>query len=729
MATAAEQIFQSIFSGIDIMRYRLLAILIALFAFTSCAKDIVVLTGDIKGVVKDKDTGALISNCSVSITPGGDTLITGSSGSWGFAGLNPGQYTLTFTKAGYNDASCIVTVVTGKTTERDILLQSKGPFALSETTYDFGDYTMTKTFTCFNNSDTDTSYEIGNLPRWLTCDKIGGVVEAGSTDTFNLTVSRDNLDEGEYNHNVIIKYSGRQSGDVTLRVEVKKVTPRAPQLEIAPAATGVGKDCFTIEASVTAMGGSQITAYGFCWGKSKSSMSKTNNLGVMSELDSFKGTITNLEYNTTYYVKAYATNATGTGYSDVVTVTTQDMGSDKWDGSMASSFAGGKGTSASPYLIETGAQLVLMKQHSDKYFKLTQNINLDNRAWPAFDFSGSLDGDGFTISNLKVTRSDDNVGLFGLLSGTVKDLTISGVDIDTNADNVGALAGYCDYSGKVMDCTVILNSSSSIEGGNSVGGVVGVVDNGTVTRCTVKGDATKSQIIGDKYVGGLVGQFYDHQTPIEDCYVSVNVAGTEDVGGLIGLSFRLTIKSCSFVGSLEAENYVAGVIGEDCGDSELYGCKAEVEISVSGQYAAGLMNSDSVFSKKIVGSYAVGEIACDSSSAEPVGGLLTSSSAINATIDSCYSMVICNSTNFNGIWGHYYNETDASWIANCASIMEERHSSTTNCTSEGNNFSEFLQGCFSDYADYWNFGKTWTWEGKVNGQSRKVTCPRLAWEN
>lgn len=700
-----------------------------MFALASCAKDIVVLTGDIKGVVKDKDTGSLISNCEVSIMPGGDTLITGDNGSWGFAGLNPGEYTLTFKKAGYDDASCNVTVVTGKTTERDILLQSKGPFALSDTAYDFGDYTMTKTFTCFNNSDTDSTYEISNLPAWLTCNKQGGVVEAGSTDTFTLSVSREGLSEGEYNHNVIIGYSGRQDGEVTLRVRVERVMPKAPQLEIAPAATGVGKDCFTIEASVTAMGGSQITAYGFCWGKSESSMSDKNNLGVMSEMSSFKGTITNLEYNTTYYVKAYATNATGTGYSDVVAVTTQDMGSDKWDGSTASSFAGGKGTSANPYLIETGAQLVLMKKYSDKYFKLTQNINLDNKAWPVFDFSGSLDGDGFIISNLKITRIDDNVGLFGVLSGAVKNLTISGVNIDTNADNVGALAGYCDYSGKVMDCTVMLNSTSSIEGGNNVGGVVGLVENGTVTGCTVKGNTTKSQIIGRGCVGGLVGQFYDHQTPIEDCYVSVNVSGTEDVGGLIGLSYRLTIKRCSFVGSLEAENYVAGVIGEDCGDSDLYGCKAEVEISVSQAYAAGLMNCGSVFTQKIVGSYAVGEIACDSSSAEPVGGLLTSSSAVNATVDSCYSMVICNSENFNGIWGHYYDETNASWIANCASIMEERHSDTYNCTSDGDNFSEFLQGCYSDYADYWNFNKTWTWTGKVNGQSRSVICPRLAWED
>ena len=711
------------------MRYRFLALLIAMFALASCAKDIVVLTGDIKGVVKDKDTGSLISNCEVSIMPGGDTLITGDNGSWGFAGLNPGEYTLTFKKAGYDDASCNITVVTGKTTERDILLQSKGPFALSDTAYDFGDYTMTKTFTCFNNSDTDSTYEINNLPDWLTCNKQGGVVEAGSTDTFTLSVSREGLSEGEYNHNLIIGYSGRQDGEVTLRVRVEKVMPKAPQLEIAPAATGVGKDCFTIEASVTAMGGSQITAYGFCWGKSESSMSDKNNLGVMSEMSSFKGTITNLEYNTTYYVKAYATNATGTGYSDVVAVTTQDMGSDKWDGSTASSFAGGKGTSANPYLIETGAQLVLMKKYSDKYFKLTQNINLDNKAWPAFDFSGSLDGDGFIISNLKITRSDDNVGLFGVLSGTVRNLTISGVNIDTNADNVGALAGHCDYSGKVMDCTVMLNSASSIEGGNNVGGVVGLVENGTVTGCTVKGDTTKSQIIGRGYIGGLVGQFYDHQTPIEDCYVSVNVSGTEGVGGLIGVSYRLTIKRCSFVGSLEAENYVAGVIGADCGDSELYGCKAEVEISVSHAYAAGLMNCDSVFTEKIVGSYAVGEIACDSSSAEPVGGLLTSSSAVNATVDSCYSMVICNSENFNGIWGHYYDETNASWIANCASIMEERHSGTYNCTSDGDNFSEFLQSCYSDYADYWNFNKTWTWTGKVNGQSRSVICPRLAWED
>ena len=36
--------------------------------------------------------------------------------------------------------------------------------------------------------------------------------------------------------------------------------------------------------------------------------------------------------------------------------------SNKWDGNIAQSFAGGSGTSADPYIIETGGQLLLMKK-------------------------------------------------------------------------------------------------------------------------------------------------------------------------------------------------------------------------------------------------------------------------------------------------------------------------------------------------------------------------------
>ncbi|MBQ2027292.1 MAG: carboxypeptidase regulatory-like domain-containing protein [Alistipes sp.] len=713
----------------------------------ACAKDIVKLTGDIKGVVKDYDNRRLIENCEITITPGGYSTVTNSNGVWEYTDLEPGEYTLTYRKAGYYDESRKTTIITGQVTNVDVLLRAKSPFDLSETYYDFGDYTTEHTFTCFNNSDGVCNYEVKNIPTWITCNKRSGSVYAGSSDTFRLSVDRNKLTEGEHRHTLTIKYSGNNSGEIALDIVVMKVKLTTPTVSISETAKEIGKDSFKIEGRIEAMGGAQISEHGFYWGTSESNMTNHNNLGVMRETGSFQHTITGLNYNTTYYVKAYARNSQGIAYSKVVSVTTQDMASNTWDGSTASSFAGGKGTSASPYLIETGAQLVLMKQYSSSCFKLMQNINLNNRAWPSFDFSGTLDGNGFVISNLKVTKSGDNIGFFATLKGTVKNLTISGVNIDTTGNYVDAIAGWLqgtNSSGAITNCTVQLNKDSFISGNDYVGGVVGFANGNfsMVTRCSVNGVSTTNQIIGNNYVGGIVGYFYHYATPspMEDCSVSANIAGTDRVGGLIGYSSiggsvgddGFYIKKSSFVGELSANSIVAGIVGDCTPNTIIAGCKADVKINVEDNYAAGIASSSStLFMANIIGSYAVGEIVCTKGNANAVGGLVATYHGVDATIDSCYSMVLCNSTNFSGLcgcegsgshWNCYY-----SGIINCASIMPEVHN-VDYCTSTSNNFSEFLQSCYSAYAGYWNFDKTWTWSGKVNGQNRTVTCPRLAWE-
>ena len=414
-----------------------------------------------------------------------------------------------------------------------------------------------------------------------------------------------------------------------------------------------------------------------------------------------------------------------------------------WDGSIAQSFAGGKGTATTPYLIETGAQLVLMKQYPSSYFMLVQNIDLNNKAWPSFDFSGTLDGNGFVISNLKVTKNGNNLGLFAILEGMVKSLTISGVTIESSGNNVGAIAGQL-YNGSITNCTIQLNKDSFISGNDYVGGVVGLAHDDflTVTKCTVNGVSTANQIIGNEYVGGIIGYLrsVSTPTPMEDCSVSANIAGSEIVGGLIGYSSisgdigddGYYIKRCSFTGKLSAKSAVAGIIGECSGNTTIAGCKADVEITVEDNYAAGIATSSStIFGTSIIGSYALGKINSSKGSANAIGGLVATYKGVNSTIDNCYSMIVCNSTNFSGLcgcdgagshWNCYY-----SGIINCASIMSEVHS-VDNCTSTGNNFSEFLQSCYSAYASYWDFEECWIWKGNVNGQDRSVICPLLAWE-
>ena len=81
---------------------------------------------------------------------------------------------------------------------------------------------------------------------------------------------------------------------------------------------------------------------------------------------------------------------------------------DIWDGSIATSFAGGDGSETAPYEISTGAQLAFFAKqvnsgntYANKYFILTNNIDLNNIEWTPigngqYAFHGS--GRGKTIS-------------------------------------------------------------------------------------------------------------------------------------------------------------------------------------------------------------------------------------------------------------------------------------------------------------------------------------------
>jgi len=69
---------------------------------------------------------------------------------------------------------------------------------------------------------------------------------------------------------------------------------------------------------------SEITARGFYWGTNPNPTEADNNVVLENTTGSIAKGITNLTPNTTYYVKAYATNSSGTSYSEVISFTTLD---------------------------------------------------------------------------------------------------------------------------------------------------------------------------------------------------------------------------------------------------------------------------------------------------------------------------------------------------------------------------------------------------------------------
>ena len=97
---------------------------------------------------------------------------------------------------------------------------------------------------------------------------------------------------------------------------------KLPQLTTA-AITNLTYNTATSGGTITGDGGAAITASGICWSKTNNTPTLTDSTKAGTTASgSFTSVMNNLEENTTYYVRAFATNSVGTAYGNVVTFTT-----------------------------------------------------------------------------------------------------------------------------------------------------------------------------------------------------------------------------------------------------------------------------------------------------------------------------------------------------------------------------------------------------------------------
>ncbi|MDR9364499.1 MAG: hypothetical protein RI575_04110 [Balneolaceae bacterium] len=196
-------------------------------------------------------------------------------------------------------------------------------------------------------------------------------------------------------------------------------------------------------------------------------------------------------------------------------------------------FDGGDGTVENPYQISRIDQLQAMVQDPEAHYILVDNIDASETGTGegfnpvgvnAIPFTGSLDGDGFEITNLTINRPDEQyVGLFGVIGdgATVENVYIESADV-TGENEVGILAG--SNNGDILNSytTGTVNGLS-----NDVGGLVGR-NNGLIQQ-----SFSLAVTNGSNNIGGLVGNNSD---TILSAYALGNVDGNDRVGGLVGLN-------------------------------------------------------------------------------------------------------------------------------------------------------------------------------------------------
>ena len=252
-------------------------------------------------------------------------------------------------------------------------------------------------------------------------------------------------------------------------------------------------------------------------------------------------------------------------------------------------FSGGDGSEKHPYQITTCDQLQAMSTSLSSNYILNTDIdcsdtatwNPDSDEWVDGTVNGTLIPDDYassTHTDIIVTNNgyfgfapigNDSTPFTGTLDGNGK--TISNLWMFRKATDYNGLFGATSAA-SVHDVTL---ADSNIVGGQYTGGVVGYMDGGTISNVNLSSNMVRTYL--NYYGGGLVG----YATDAADISSVVNtdgvVHGSGDViGGLVGALEDSTMEDSSSSASVDGGWEIGGVIGDLGNDS-----------AVSDTYASG----------------------------------------------------------------------------------------------------------------------------------------------
>jgi hypothetical protein len=196
-------------------------------------------------------------------------------------------------------------------------------------------------------------------------------------------------------------------------------------------------------------------------------------------------------------------------------------------------YTGDEGTLTKPYQIKTTDDLNKLAAdvnsgttYNGKYFKLANDIaytyttawnddnstennytaigcKLSNNDEDNHPFDGTFDGDGHTVSGIRIYKGESNIlsnfnqGLFGYMQqhGTVKNVTLSDANI-TGYGNVGGIVGR-KQSGTIENCLVIGTRVKCTSYNNPAGGAIVGYSSSPGSGSTLKYNYYSNCIMGD----------------------------------------------------------------------------------------------------------------------------------------------------------------------------------------------------------------------------------------
>lgn len=389
---------------------------------------------------------------------------------------------------------------------------------------------------------------------------------------------------------------------------------------------------------------------------------------------------------------------------------------------------GGDGSAEDPYMITTAGDLMLMANEPTANYKLANNINMNaaNKNWNPIDqFSGSLDGDSYAISNLSIESTAFNAGLFGSLApnAKVKNLTLADPTIIMTNNNqyVGVLAAQTTsdtisnvhiFNAKIVDNTGI--------GAAVTGGIVGRASlYSRIEGCSFDGSITLPKATS---VGGIAGELFT-SSEVTASNASGSIRASNALGGITGAinSSESSIRNCRTDVQLHADYAVGGVVGDNSSRGGITNNIAKGTILAddphwSGLAAAGIIGSlgsdwthkDTVIVKNNVSAMSIST---------------TEDNESNKTAHAIVGWTIANETYEDGEKPYSEIGLADNYVVDTVTVLGKAVTSTDNKSVDGAKTaaSELNKDFFTSHN--YAFGKTITepWQGE-NGLPKLFFC-------
>lgn len=281
----------------------------------------------------------------------------------------------------------------------------------------------------------------------------------------------------------------------------------------------------------------------------------------------------------------------------------------------ATAYSGGTGEPNDPYQIAGSNDwdmLVTTPADLSMHFVLTADIDFGGAPISSIDagdsdkteFSGTLDGQGHTLSNFSIAaRSVNKMAIINRLKtgGAVRNLGVRNLTLTMTGDTadqpsyMGAIVAENHSGATIQNCTVdglTLTGTHSVTGQYGLFGGIAGANHGNITGCVVRNSTLNvtTLVAGTRVaVGSIVGYqtgspsgtapAYVADSSAVDCNIAcaMNMGGTPCyVGGAVGAvissgadnSTRNYVSGCSWNGTIavtsstqNARLYVGGVVG------------------------------------------------------------------------------------------------------------------------------------------------------------------------